>query len=100
MSASHPRFSADDPLLAGPVHATLDLHGMDAAAARAAVERFVRAGGRSGKVVLIVTGKGKGSPGRPVLRGMVRGMLKGSLAPWVADWALDQGEGGYRVKLR
>ncbi len=98
--ASHPRFSSHDALLDGRPAATLDLHGYTRDSARAAVEHFLRASGRSGKVVHIITGKGKGSAGGAVLRTMVRGMLKGALAPQVRDWALDSGDGGYRVLLR
>jgi DNA-nicking Smr family endonuclease len=95
---SQPRFSSHDPLLDARPAATLDLHGHTQVSARAAVEHFLR--GRSGKVVLIITGKGKGSAGGAVLRTMVRGMLKGTLAPQVRDWALDAGDGGFRVLLR
>lgn len=79
---------------------TLDLHGRTEAEARAAVEKLFRSSGASGKVVHIITGKGKGSRDAPVLKNLVRGMLKGSLAPLVRDWGLDRGEGGYRVLLR
>jgi Smr domain len=95
-----PRFSSHDPLLDTRPAVTLDLHGRTEAEARAAVEKLVTSSGASGKVVLIITGKGKGSGGAPVLKNMVRGMLKGSLAPQVRDWSLDAGEGGYRVLVR
>ena len=98
--ASHPHFSSHDPLLDTRPAATLDLHGHTQASARAAIEQFLRAPGRSGKVIHIITGKGKGSAGSAVLRTMVRGMLKGTLAVQVRDWALDSGDGGYRVLLR
>jgi len=97
---SQPRYSSHDPLLDARPAATLDLHGLTRATARVAVERFVRAPGRSGTVVHIITGKGRGSTGGAVLRTMVRGMLKGALAAQVRDWALDAGDGGYRVMLR
>ena len=79
---------------------TLDLHGRTVPEARAAVEKLLTSSGASGKVVLIITGKGKGSGGAPVLKNAVRGMLKGSLAHQVRDWSLDNGEGGYRVLVR
>ena len=79
---------------------TLDLHGRTEAEARAAVEKLVRSSGAGGKVVHVITGKGKGSRGAPVLKNLVRGMLKGSLAPLVREWDLDDGEGGYRVLVR
>ena len=62
--------------------------------------KLVASPAASGKVVLIITGKGRSSGGAPVLKNMVRGMLKGSLAPLVRDWSLDAGEGGYRVLIR
>ncbi len=93
-----PRFSSDDPLLDRRPDVTLDLHGKTAVEARAAVERCMRSSG--GKLVLIITGKGKRSAGGPVLKTLVRGMLKGSLAPYVREWSLDAGDGGYRVLAR
>ena len=94
-----PKFSSHDPLLDGKAAATLDLHGFGAAEARAAVAAFMKRQ-RSGSIVHIVTGKGKGSAGKPVLRSLVSGMLKGELAASVADWALDAGDGGFKVKVR
>jgi DNA-nicking Smr family endonuclease len=94
-----PRFSSHDSLLDARVAATLDLHGFAATEARAAVTAFLRRH-RPGDVLHLVTGKGKGSAGKPVLRSLVSGMLKGELRPLVADWALDPGDGGFLVKLR
>ena len=88
-----PRFSSHDALLSRRADRTLDLHGQTALEARASVERLVRTS--RGKLVHIITGKGKG-----VLRTAVRGMLKGSLAPLVQDWSLDDTDGGFRVLLR
>ncbi len=53
-----------------------------------------------GAVVHIVTGKGRGSAGRPVLRGAVAAQLKGELAPRVADWSRDVDDGGFLVRVR
>jgi DNA-nicking Smr family endonuclease len=94
-----PQFSSHDPLLDGKASAVLDLHSFAAAEARTAVAAFLRRN-RSGSIVHIVTGKGKGSAGKPVLRSLVSGMLKGELAPMVADWALDSGDGGFKVRIR
>ena len=96
--ARQPTFSSHDPVLDRRADKTLDLHGFTEAEARAAIEKLVRAS--SGKLVHIITGKGKGSNGGPVLKTAVRGMLKGSLAPLVKDWSLDAGDGGFRVLLR
>ena len=82
--------------------ATLDLHGRSASEAREAVRSFLALSARRwpGSVVHIITGKGRGSAGRPVLPGAVAGMLRGELAPRVADWAKDLDEGGFLVRLR
>ena len=93
-----PTFSSHDLLLDARPAVTLDLHGRTEAEARAAVDTLVKSS--SGKLVHVITGKGKGSAGGPVLKTMVRGMLKGSLAPMVRDWSLDAGEGGFRILLR
>ena len=70
--------------------------------ARSAVRAFLESWRRrrAGAVVHIVTGKGKGSPGAPVLRGLVKTLLQGELRALVSQWGLDDGEGGYRVRLR
>ena len=96
--ARQPSFSSHDALLDGRVATTKDLHGLTEAEARAVVEKLLRSSG--GKLVHVITGKGKGSPGQPVLKNLVRSMLKGSLAPLVKEWALDAGEGGYRILIR
>jgi DNA-nicking Smr family endonuclease len=97
--AHSPRFSSHDALLDARPAATLDLHGFGGDEARAALRTWL-ARQRSGTVVHVITGKGKRSPGRPVLRSVVSGMLKGELAARIADWALDAGDGGYVVRLR
>jgi DNA-nicking Smr family endonuclease len=98
----HPRFDPGDPLLDAPVHATLDLHGCTAEEARGLVRSFIETAARRtpGAVLHVVTGRGRGSPGRPVLRGAVGTMLRGELAPRVADWSRDVDDGGFLVRLR
>ena len=99
MGKRQPRFSSRDTLLDATASATLDLHGLTAVEARAVVTAFMR--GRPGGVLIhIITGKGRGSAKRPVLRSLVAGMLKGELAPQLADWSPDASEGGFRVRLR
>ncbi len=97
-----PRFDASDPLLDAPVAERLDLHGHTAASAAALVRGCLASWARRGPgtVVHLITGKGRGSPGAPVLRGLVARMLKGELRGLVAEWALDDAEGGYKVRLR
>lgn len=94
-----PTYSSHDSLLDARPDAVLDLHGFTAEQARAAVKACVQRA-KPGAVLHIITGKGKGSSGGPVLRSMVSGMLKGDLKVRVADWSLDHTDGGYRVKLR
>ena len=102
MRVPSPRFEPRDPLLDARAHAALDLHGRTAEEARGLVRTFLATLGRRapGAVVHIVTGKGRGSAGRPVLRGAVAALLKGELAPRVADWCRDVDEGGFLVRLR
>ncbi len=97
-----PRFESRDPLLDAPVHTTLDLHGCTAADARRLVAELLASAARRrpGAVVHVITGKGRGSAGRPVLRGAVAALLKGELAPRVADWTRDVDDGGFLVKVR
>ncbi|MDH5197770.1 MAG: Smr/MutS family protein [Gemmatimonadota bacterium] len=91
-----------DPLLDAVPDATLDLHGMTVVEARRAVTAFVRLwGGRKpGAVLHVITGKGRGSAGRPALRPAVRRMLRTELRPALADWTMDLDEGGFLLQLR
>jgi DNA-nicking Smr family endonuclease len=97
-----PRFDPRDRLLDARVHAALDLHGCTADDARRLVREFLKSTARRnpGAVVHVITGKGRGSAGGPVLRGAVAALLKGDLAPLVADWARDDGDGGFLVRVR
>ena len=97
----HPVFDASDALLDAPADAELDLHGFVAADVPSAVRTFLQSWQRRkpGAVVHIITGKGKGSANGPVLRGLVKGLLQGELRSMVDKWALDDGEGGYRVRV-
>ena len=94
-----PRYSPHDALLDTRPAAPLDLHGFSAAEARSAVSTLVRRQ-RGGAVIHVITGKGRGSSGGAVLRPLVSGLLKGELRPIVADWSLDDGDGGFRVRVR
>lgn len=97
-----PRFDPRDPLLDAPVYAALDLHGRTAEEARELVRSFVETAARRapGAVVHVITGKGRGSRERPVLRGAVAALLRGALAPRIADWSRDVDEGGFLVRVR
>ncbi len=79
------------------VDGKLDLHGMGAEEARAAVEAFVKKRARDGdKVVLVVHGKGSHSPrGHAVLRGEIAAWLsQGRSACHVAAFATAPDEHG------
>jgi DNA-nicking Smr family endonuclease len=90
-----------DPLLDAVPDATLDLHGMPVAEGVRAVRSFVALwrSRRPGAVLHVITGKGRGSVGRPALRPAVRGLLKGDLRAAVRDWALDADEGGFLIRV-
>ena len=97
-----PAFGSPAPLLDATPAATLDLHGDTALDAERRVRDFVRTHARvsSGKVIHVVTGKGRGSGGRPVLPGVVRRVLDGDVARFVADFDRDLDEAGFLVRLK
>jgi DNA-nicking Smr family endonuclease len=90
-----------DPL-DGPVSQTLDLHGAGAADARTTVRRFIESAARHspGSLVHVITGKGRGSTGGPVLKPVVRQLLAGELGSLTREWAADPDGGGFLVRLR
>ena len=98
----HPAFDARDPLLDARADAELDLHGFGAIEARSAVRAFLESWQRrkAGAVVHIITGRGKGLANGPVLRGLVKSLLQGELRGMVSQWSVDDGEGGYRVRVQ
>lgn len=55
---------------------------------------------RPGQVVHVITGKGRGSAGRPVLPGAVRRVLAGDVARFVAQWDKDLDEAGFLIRLK
>lgn len=97
-----PAFDARDPLQDSRADAELDLHGFSANEAPAAVRAFLESWQRrkASAIVHIITGRGKGSPAGPVLRGLVAGLLKRAPGSLVADWAPDDAGGGFRVRVR
>lgn len=80
----------------------LDLHGYTTDQAEHRLEMFFDRVARTspGEVVRVVTGRGAGSPGKPVLQGVVRDALNGWLAHRVAEWAVDVGSGAYLVRVK
>ena len=99
--------SDDDPATPPTLHSArvvdeLDLHGHSADAAERRLEMFMDRVARTspGEVVRVITGRGAGSGGPPVLQGVVRDALNGWLADRVAEWAVDVGSGAYLVRVR
>jgi DNA-nicking Smr family endonuclease len=89
--------------LEGAVADTLDLHGLDAASAEGAVTDFLRRVHRRtpGALVHIITGRGRGSVGAPVLKRSIRTLLKTNPPGLpIADWGNDLDGGGYLVRLK
>ena len=97
-----PAFGAPDALLDATPRATLALHGDTALDAERRVRDFIRAHAQvsRGQVVHVITGKGRGSGGRPVLPGVVRRVLAGDVARLVADFDRDLDEAGFLVRLK
>ena len=97
-----PRFDSTDELLDAPVAVTLDLHGRRAAEVAGQVESFLatQARARPGQVVRIITGRGRGSSGGPVLRPIVRDVLRRLSGSIVKEFDRDVDEGSFLVKLR
>jgi len=90
-----------DPLLDARPDATLDLHGMPVIEAERAVRSFVQLwrSRRSGAVLHVITGKGRGSAGRPALRPAIRRLLREELRDVVRDWTRDTDDGGFLVQV-
>lgn len=86
----------------GPVDHTIDLHGLRAEQARAYVLSVIDSVHRKspGALVHIITGKGRGSAGAPVLKRTIRTLLRSSQVRHVDAWATDLDDGGYMVRLR
>ncbi len=82
--------------------ATLDLHGFRASEVSLALETFLTSWRRRAKggVVHIITGRGKGSPGRPVLKPRVRRLLTEDYQDRIDWFEQDDGGGGFLVKLK
>lgn len=100
--AGPPRFGAFGDLLDATPVATLDLHGDTALAAERRVRDFILTQSRiaKGQVVHIITGRGLGSRGRPVLPGAVRRVLTGEVSRMVQEFDRDLDESGFLVRLR
>jgi DNA-nicking Smr family endonuclease len=100
--SQHPRFDASDDLSRAPLAGRVDLHGLTVDQAEVIVRNFIDTWRRRqpGAVILIITGKGKGSADGPVLRPAIQTLLKTRLSGFVSEWALDDSEGAFRVRVR
>ncbi len=96
-----PQFGAGDALLDARPGATLDLHGDTALEAQRRTHDFIVTHARvsPGSTLHIITGRGRGSAGRPVLPGMVKRVLQGSARQFVAEFDRDLDDGGFLVRL-
>jgi DNA-nicking Smr family endonuclease len=97
-----PEFGFSGDLLDASPVATLDLHGDTALEAERRVRDFIHTQSRiaRGQVVHIVTGRGLGSRGAPVLPGAVRKVLAGETARFVQEFDRDLDEAGFLVRLK
>jgi DNA-nicking Smr family endonuclease len=98
----HPEFGLFGDLLDATPVATLDLHGDTALDAERRVRDFILTQSRiaKGQVVHIITGRGLGSRGKPVLPGAVRKVLTGEVSPFVQEFDRDLDESGFLVRLK
>jgi len=89
-------------LLSQAPDGTLDLHGDSADQARLRVRDFLATHSRisAGDVVHIITGKGTGSEGAPVLLEVVRDILDDETANHVDEYAGMLGGGGWVVRVK
>lgn len=81
---------------------TLDLHGMTADRAERRLLLFFERHAETsrGQVVHVITGKGVGSEGAPVLPGLVREILTYDVRETLAEFAGLPGGGGFAVRIR
>lgn len=91
-----------DSLLAKPVEAETDLHGLDARSADFKLESFLfrLAKTKPGSVVRVITGRGNRSDSGPILKPLVRDLLDGRLAKHVERYTIESGGGAYLVQVR
>lgn len=80
---------------------TLDLHGLTADQAERRLLLFFERHAETsrGRVVHVITGKGSGSEGTPVLPGLVREILMYDLKMTVSEFGGLPGGGGFAVRI-
>lgn len=101
------RHSADsdggvpDTLHFAVVAGEVDLHGFTGHQAERRADGFIRAWRvrEPGAVVRIITGRGAGSDGAPVIQGRIRDGLNGAWSELIDEWAVDFGGGAFLVRL-
>lgn len=86
----------------GPVDSTLDLHGATTVDVETRLRSFLETAARRhpGGLVHVITGRGRGSAGAPVLKPAVKRLLAGPLARLVTATERDLNDGGYLVRLK
>lgn len=87
--------------LSGRVDEELDLHGFSGIDAKVMIESFLKAAQKRcpGGLLHIITGRGKGSPGRPVVKPVIRAALVAAPSTVVKEWGKDDHDGGFLVRL-
>jgi DNA-nicking Smr family endonuclease len=90
-----------DPL-DGPISTTIDLHGFRGDEVRTHLPRLLAEARRAnpGCLIHVITGKGRRSPGAPVLKGVVRKLLRDQTPATIEAWAPDVDEGGFLIRMR
>ena len=85
----------------GALADSTDLHGFTAAETREFLPPYLTRARKQhpGGLVHIITGKGRGSPGRPILKAVVKTLLQAG-HPAVREWAIDPDGGGYLARLK
>lgn len=85
----------------GSLYPTLDLHGETAASGRRLAEAWLREQRDEGeRLVLLITGRGRHSPGPPVLREEIEDLLRRLAGELVGRVEVESGGGALRVELR
>lgn len=100
-SGKHPEFGFSGDLLDATPVATLDLHGDTAMDAERRARDFIKTQSRisRGQVIRIITGRGLGSRGRPVLPGVVRKVLGGDMKRFIKEFDRDLDDAGFLIRL-
>lgn len=100
---SRPQPASQNPFdpLDGVIGDTLDLHGYTGAQARDRLATYLDAARcrQPGALLHIITGKGRHSPGLPVIKTVVRTFLAKAPHSLIAAWGRDLDDGGFVVRL-